>query len=348
MNLPSFIRRHFNSYTFDPSSFGILTSNNENLSRLQFNYWAYKTDSGMHYLDIGMEFKTQVNAVNVGVFVPFEIQSNEISSIASRLNDAQICSSIFNEPCSLTSDANDTTSQIARLTESGQSKRIIHLPNAAFKTEKLGDGTLIRFTVNKYDDTEHSRYIRIRLSSANTAKYITTTKTPLGSLFQSIRTQDREIDFRVNSTRSLDSSISTIQGLTLAKFEMAHFFLLVNSTESLLFHNGKASSNRYLEIRAWKNYLPEALKKQQSIFAYHWKGEPNKNEMAIFARTNYASSKIGWMILYLFLTITIAFSINLCSSYAYDRMKGCVKLSPRDSINTSKHEKSPKLNSERP
>jgi len=283
--------------------------------KLQLNYWIYKPKwkiKSKSFLDIGVEMEAG-NKHELSIFFPGSINGESIQCIGKHLKGKALADVLFNESCKV-SEHNMHSFLISFGGEDKErSIEVCTFEKSKFTLDKMPEGRLFKVTISA---SEHHRYIRLRIDLSNLSKQFADETKPLGSWLQSIRTQNREVDFRVNSLRSIPQVIHEDETKHLAKFEAIHFFYITSSDESILFQNTPIASARFLENQTWKQYFGKELNTIDKICAHHWKFK-NPKEVALFFRANFKSTNWLTILWYLSFTAVFAVAVNLLSSVIY-------------------------------
>jgi hypothetical protein len=295
---------------------GIFAESKIAIARLQLNYWIHKGESEAH-LDFGIEIEGATNSeFHLSIYLPFVIEKENVKCLSDYMKESLVSSAIFNAACTVKAESDNPNSFVVSCDGVDREVMKLYINNLIF--EKYNEGMLLKFVVPGRS-VGVVRYLRLRVTSKSIAKAIAKETRPLGSLFQSALTKNREIDFRVNSPRSLPEGLCEHEKKSFAKPKVAHFFLLTDSSETIVSHNKDVHSNRFLELNSWGAYIPGGVRdKKQNIFAYHWKYENDIKEVALFVRTNFASTSKCQLLIYLIITVFLCFSVNMCSSMTYD------------------------------
>jgi hypothetical protein len=291
--------------------------------RLQVNYWVHESTNSRfkffkrrnkeNYLDIGIEI-LKGNNNDVSIYFPCNFKLDAITCIGKLLKEKELADVLFNDSCEMSVKADDIHS--FSVTKGQQEITVCTFDKSGFRSKQIGDGTLV--TVNVPESEEANRYIRLRLDLKGLEGYFSSESQPLGSWLQSIRTKNREIDFRINSIRSIPQVILSSNNPKnyLADFDIIHFFYIASSDQSILFQNNPLTSARFLERGIWDKYFDTELKSDEKICAHHWKFEAKK-EVSLFFRANFPHTNVRSIIGYLSFTAIFALLINLTSTYIY-------------------------------
>lgn len=294
---------------------------NTKFSRLQINFWVYKPSSTIFqklsgtentFLDIGIEVEAG-DKDDISIFFPCEFSLDSFSCIGKSLKDKHLADVLFNDSCKV---VEADLHSLSITTSGGKILKVCTFDRSTLSAKKIDGGTLVTLPLQRADT---SRYVRVRLDSETVIKKFSENTQPLGSWLQSIRTKNREIDFRINSIRSIPQLIIDDDSKVLAKFNIIHFFYIASSEESVLFHNTKLTSARFLERGVWDDYFNSKLKSNVKICAHHWKFK-DENEISLFFRVNYPSTNYLSVTYYVLFTALFALSVNLISSYIFSNL----------------------------
>lgn len=290
--------------------------------RLQINFAVYKPSKSIlgklrgkekTFLDIGIEIDAGEKD-NISIFFPCHFKLNLFSCIGKSLQEKSLADVLFNDSCQVSVGKSEMHS--FSVTTKEKTIKVCTFDTSTFSSKKIDGGTLVELPLQK---SETSRYIRVRLDSDDVIKMFSQNTQPLGSWLQSIRTKNREIDFRINSIRSIPQKILEDETKVLSTFDIIHFFYIASSEETVLFQNSKLTSARFLESGVWNNYFDSKLDSKVKICAHHWKFEKQK-EISLFFRVNYPSTNYSTVAFYIVFTALFAISVNLLSSYLFSSL----------------------------
>lgn len=295
---------------------------NTKFNRLQINFWVYKPSSTIFeklsgtentFLDIGIEVEAG-DKDDISIFFPCEFSLDSFSCIGKTLKEKALADVLFNDSCQISVGEADLHS--FSITTSDKTLKVCTFDKSTFSSLKIDGGTLVTLPLQKADI---SRYVRVRLDSDTVIKMFSENTQPLGSWLQSIRTKNREIDFRINSIRSIPQKIIEDDSKVLSEFKVIHFFYIASSEESVLFQNIKLTSARFLERGVWDDYFNSKLNSSVKICAHHWKFK-DENEISLFFRVNYPSTNYLTVAYYVLFTALFALAVNLTSSYIFSNL----------------------------
>lgn len=314
------------------NSIAIWTDSLPEFSELHINYWILKKKGLLrdHFLDFGVKLINWEGG-KVHFFVPIDHIDRSLFEIGKELNNRELANALFNENCKITTS---------------EGKKIeIQLPNEKLtvflfdidndvQVEKKYSGT--HFTIQVPHD-KVNWYLRFRIKipismallnlfkyrSWNTIRSSFSKKhTPSGSFYQSVRSSVEAIDFRINDRRSLDYSLLDENQDKFLRLRKLHFFTIYDQDEDLIYHSTRPKKARLLENKVWSNYLQNISGANRKYCANHWSCAPPPDEgWEVFLKTSYASSNILTISWYVLLIGLLGFTINICSSIAFEKFR---------------------------
>lgn len=294
------------------------------LKRLQFNFWTrskprkYWVKKEVMYLDIGIEIDGG-EKTNIIIYIPYSITNKEVKCIGKKLREIGLAELMFNEDCSIEQADND----YFLLTVDKKEIKVHCFEKDSIDVTSRHGGKLITLTLPECPPTTN-RYTRLRLDLSKLNGYFSKQTKPLGSWLQSVRTKNREVDFRVNSKRSIPQSLRNDEALHLCDIDTTHFFHISTSEEFLTFQNHPVTSSRYLETLYWNNYLDEKNHLNEKLCANHWKFNKDK-EVSLFFRTNFPMTNFLSIFVHLLFIGTFAIMTNIVSTYLLENYKSINK-----------------------
>ncbi len=313
------------------NSVAIWSENPPDASDLHINYWIIKRKTIVrdHFLDFGIKLKNWSGGV-VYFYIPIKNIDKNLFEIGSELRERELANALFNENCEITSST---------------AKRFeIGLPNEKLtvfifdkdndvQSEQRYDGTLFLINIPEENKNWYLRFrikIKYRHALINLLKLyswrtirssFSKKHTPGGSFYQSVRSSVEAVDFRVNNKRNLNLSLLDENQNNFLKLQKLHFFLIYDNDEEFVFSTTKPKKVRLLENKVWSKYLQGVSGINRKYCATHWSCSPLTDEgWEIFLKIRFGSSNIltiGW---YILLISIIAFTINILSSFSYDKL----------------------------
>ncbi|WP_024851590.1 hypothetical protein [Hydrogenovibrio kuenenii] len=251
-------------------------------------YYTYSLDVNLkitgptteRFIEIGLTVHEVEGAKKINLFCPFQIDSSCIENLGETLTKKpDTLGAMFNSTVSVSSDPTNASSEV---TLNGTKKlHICTLGSDIFDvTPCENDSSLISINFDNCiskKTNNGSYYFRFRLNKLQ-GLHEEESGTPYW--FAGKKEEYSYLDFRVNMPRSLPNSIAV--KAFKDKLLRIHVFLLVDTSQKIVFGTKSPKDTRLLEKDDWKGYFPKKNKAfsflhteedKAKIVAYHWKKE---------------------------------------------------------------------------
>lgn len=262
-----------------------------NLWKLQRPVSLFKKMKNPKYetlLDIGIMFTPNLN--NLAIYLPFYITDDQIIDLGQTIiQDQELCCLIFNEEVE-TTHSDDCFSKV---NFKNDNKALWIYPIASTNCEcepskEISQGTILKISIKSTPDIKSNEdnnnqgikdYVYIRFRIKLDEKDLSQFKRDellSSDVIQSIFSKIEMYDFRINDRREINRKIDEQlrnDGYNTFRMKKVHFFLMCDNRNNIQ----KASMNfgsRFLETEKWRNYVNKPI--PQSLIAYHWKDQPEK------------------------------------------------------------------------
>lgn len=292
---------------------------------VHINLWTEYAKKDTPFLDIGIMINNPSQINQLYLFIPFIVETENLTDLGDILTDNQVLNAIFNKNFSVRTYPTSKHTEVFHSSDS--SKKEFDLYSLDISRDitiiKKYDGTILTFSFNNISqgikEDNHKCYIRFRITTENLTELTKPYKVDtIDKLVNNVFTITRIIDFRFNNNRSLDKSLleemysGENQCLPLTSI---HFLLLTEAKVDILQNN--YASARDLEKHIWKKYLLD--KEIGDIVAYHWKakGSPVFYSWELFSKMRIKKCNMGTIGIYLLFLSIFTLFINLVSSYIW-------------------------------
>ena len=110
----------------------------DDTSTVYINDWL--NPKGTSYVDIAVRIRGVKASKNLHVYVPFDVEHNEIEDVSLLFNDTKILQATFSAACIVDYMKNAHTSEIAY---NGKTIDVVHISTLEYQCKRLAEGTLI-------------------------------------------------------------------------------------------------------------------------------------------------------------------------------------------------------------
>ena len=289
----------------------------DDVSTVYINDWL--NPKGKSYVDLAVRIRGVMASKLLNVYVPFEVEKEEIEDVSFLFNDTNILQATFSASCIIEYKKNEYTSEIAY---NGKIVDIVHISELGYETIALSEGTLIKIDLEKlrpYLDNDEAYFIwRMPHKSLDEVfaprKDMNSAMERLKDLITTpIVAEKFGYSIRINEARLLPEEITKIGTFHRQKLKKAVVTLSVN--ESYELNDAGAYRIRRLEENLYKDFLPKGYK-SEDVITYQWQQnrETNlKGHFNFYYNVNKNSVSRGSMFLYLVLLTIVGVVGNLIS-----------------------------------
>ena len=289
----------------------------DDVSTVYINDWL--NPKGKSYVDLAVRIRGVMASKLLNVYVPFEVEKEEIEDVSFLFNDTNILQATFSASCIIEYKKNEYTSEIAY---NGKIVDIVHISELGYETTALSEGTLIKIDLEKlrpYLDNDEAYFIwRMPHKSLDEVfaprKDMNSAMERLKDLITTpIVAEKFGYSIRINEARLLPEEITKIGAFHRQKLKKAVVTLSVN--ESYELNDAGAYRIRRLEENLYKDFLPKGYK-SEDVITYQWQQnrETNlKGHFNFYYNVNKNSVSRGSMFLYLVLLTIVGVVGNLIS-----------------------------------
>lgn len=310
---------------------------------LHFNLWTLRSKK-INYLDIGVRLKNADNIKSVNLYVPFDLRTTKYDYELGKticLNE-ELIKAVFNRPFKdrqqMSSDGyydwvfvskegdeplrffthlqTETQSFIHGVkitdepTENGKKGFRLSFPFGLFNQEK-GRDSYFRF--------------RLKLSPTDTLN-ILTKDSPTYSAVTNNHEVTETIDFRINETRNLPTTVSrSIRDKGFIK--KIHFFLIRDGREEYKMSHINYKRCRILENDLWGQYLnTDGNQLKEQMLIYHWTTKDDELIDHFSAFAKFSSKPVRWpqIAAVLLVTIFAGFFSSMFTNYVWQKVENPV------------------------
>ena len=278
-------------------------------STIYLNEWI--NPKGKNYVDISVRVYGAKQAKTLNLFIPFEIERNEICDLSCTLSQGSALRALFNTNCNIDSEKTKYTSE---LRYDNRTVSLINLADDFFTTERVSYGTVVTvdFEFIKNCITSDEAYVIFRIPHKTLDKIFVPSIDVL-SLFDKINSliqtpiisEKYGYSIRINEARLLPPEINDIEVLQKQRIRKA--LVTISIADDYEMNDSTCYRIRRLEAELNRNYAPEGYNCQDAI-TYQWVEERDYNMKAhynfYFTMEHNEISRLS-MFVYLFLVLII-------------------------------------------
>lgn len=255
----------------------------EDVSTVYINDWI--NPKGKSYVDFAIRIKGINESQGLNIYIPFDVEKDEIIDISHHLKDEDIFRITFNSAGIIDYMKNEYTSEAAY---NGKTIDIIHYPISLWDVSKLSKGTLLKFdleNIKKYLANDEG-YIFIRLPH-KTMDQIFKPNRNVSTFMDRLRTlitspvvsENYVYQIRVNEARMLPQEINKIGSFHRQKLNKIVISLAISEDFEVNDHN--CFKIRRLEEELYENFCPKNFKLDNTI-NYLWQDDRGNNYQGRF------------------------------------------------------------------
>ena len=296
------------------------------VSTVYINDWI--NPKGRSYVDLAIKVRGIKDSKSLNLYIPFEIEQNEIIDLSHYLKDENIFRGTFNNAGVIDYMKNKYTSEAAY---NGKMLDIIHFPIERFEITKLSRGTLVRANLEdmqKYIDNEDAYfYLRFPHKSLDRVlrnqRDVSTILARFRDLVMSpVVSENYSYQIRINEARMLPDEVNKIGAFHRQKLKNAIVSLVIS--EEYEVDDRNCYRIRRIEENLYHEFIPNGKNLEDAI-TYLWQENIEDN---LHGRFNFylhiSRNKIGKgsMFIYMFLALLV----GLSGDFLWDFIKYISKL----------------------
>ena len=287
----------------------------DDTSTFYVNEWI--NPQGKSYVDVGISVKGIKGTHSLNVYIPFEVEKEEVEDLTHYLKNENVFRAIFTTRCIMDYMKNPCTSEMAY---HGKTVDIVHISNTEYTLRSLAEGTLLTVPIDvleKYLDNNEA-YFMFRLPHKNLDELfrpqfdVQDASTRLRDLLTSpVVSEKYACSVRVNEARLLPDEINQIGAFHRQKLNKAVVTLSVQ--EDYQVNDSNCYRIHRLEKELYGRYAPVGFDCDNAI-TYEWNESREKNLYGHFnfyfgiARDTISKSS---MLLYMALLFVVGLMGNL-------------------------------------
>ena len=294
----------------------------DDTSTIYFHDWI--SPRGNNYIDVSVKIVGIKQTNNLYLYVPFQVEREEIQDISLHFKDEGIARAIFSSGCIIEYMKNEYTSEIAY---NGKTVDVLHISKLEFGLEYLSAGTLIRMDygqIQSYIDNDEG-YVSFRLPHKSLDKVFNSYRSA-GSFLQRVRevitspllSEKYGYSIRVNEARNLPFEINKIGAFHRQKLKKA--VVTVSLKEAYEINDVNCYQIRRLEEDLYRDFVPKGFVCDDAI-TYQWKeerkGENLRGQFNFYLNISRQSISTVSVIIYLILLMII----NVFSDFVFTFMQ---------------------------
>lgn len=290
-------------------------------STIYLNEWI--NPKGKNFVDVSVRIYGAKNAKKANLFIPFEIERNEICDLSYMLSEEAALRGLFNTNGKVDSEKTKYTSE---LSYDGRTVSLLNLADDFVTLKGVSFGTVITvdFEFIKECITSDEAYLIFRIPHKTLDKVFAPAIDAVGILdkinllIQSpILSEKYGYSIRINEARLLPPEINEIEELQKQRIRKA--LVTISLGDEYEMNESSCYRIRRLEAELNRNYAPEGYDCSDAI-TYQWVEERDSNMKShynFYFTMEY--NKISKMSMFMYLCIVII--IGISDAVAYDLIK---------------------------
>lgn len=248
--------------------------------KINVNLWEDNSNKTIQTcFDFGFKINDITNVENINLYVPFDINKENISDLGKTISNNTLVNAIFNENF-VTTDGNPKKLRVSSLDDDVDENFIIYsldinsqIDLISSKTSTDEDSKIIQINLSDINlsDTDNIKeyYFRIRIQVPNDRPGFIYNQITSESPFEDYFTNTEVIDFRINDIRSSSEVLrEKFESGSHFKIKSVHYLILRDASD-IIIHHGNPISSRVLERNTWNGYFGGS--KEKNVIAYHIK-----------------------------------------------------------------------------
>lgn len=332
---------------------------------LHFNLWTLRSKK-INFLDIGVRIKSAPSHGSINFYLPFNRNTTKYEHELGKTicTNEELIKAVFNCPFKDKQPiSTDGYYDLAFVTKEGVEpiRFFTHLqqetalfPNGVKISDEPAengkDGFRLTFPLSLFSQSsERDSYFRFRLklTQADTLNILTKDR-PTYSAVTNNHEVTETIDFRINETRNLPTTVSrSIRDKDIIK--KVHFFLIRDGREEYKLSHINYKRCRILENDLWGQYLGangDELKEQMLI--YHWTTKDGDVIDHFSAFAKFSSKPVRWpqITAVILVTVLVGFFSSMFTNFVWQKVEKPVVCADNQKVVPTVSETPNKVNSE--
>ena len=287
----------------------------DDTSTFYLNEWINPQDKS--YVDVAIRIKGIKGTRDLNVYIPFEVEKNEIEDLSHHLQNENIFRAIFSTRCLMDFMKNKYASELAY---HGKTVDLVHISRTDFSLRPLAAGTLLTLPFEElmdYLDNDEA-YFMFRLPHKNLNEIfkpqidvqnaVTRMKNHLSS---PVVSEKYACSVRVNEARLLPDEINQIGAFHRQKLNKA--VVTICLPEDFQVNDANCYRIHRLEKELYSTYAPQGFNCDEAI-TYEWHESREKNlygHFNFFFGISRDSISKSSMMLYIMLLFLVSLFGNL-------------------------------------
>ena len=252
----------------------------DDISTVYFHDWM--SAKGKSYIDISVKILGIKGTSKLCLYVPFEVNAEEITDISLAFKNEEIARATFSSGCIIDFMKNEYTSEIAY---NRKNVDIVHLSKLEPTFDNLSDGTLITVNyghIQSYIDNEEA-YFSFRLPHKSLDWVFSAYKSAGSALARlrdlitsPIQSEKYGYSIRVNEARNLPPEINKTGAFHRQKLKKA--VVTVSVSEDYEINDANCSQIRRLEEELYRDFVPKGFN-CEGVITYQWKESRKEDDL---------------------------------------------------------------------
>ena len=290
----------------------------DDISTVYFHDWM--SAKGKSYIDISVKILGIKGTSKLCLYVPFEVNAEEITDISLAFKNEEIARATFSSGCIIDFMKNEYTSEIAY---NRKTVDIVHLSKLEPTFDNLSDGTLITVNyghIQSYIDNEEA-YFSFRLPHKSLDWVFSTYKSAGSALARlrdlitsPIQSEKYGYSIRVNEARNLPPEINKTGAFHRQKLKKA--VVTVSVSEDYEINDANCSQIRRLEEELYRDFVPKGFN-CEGVITYQWKesrGEDDlRGKFIFYLNIKREAVSVASMFIYLILLVVFGGFGDFCA-----------------------------------
>lgn len=283
----------------------------DDVSTVYINDWI--NPKGKSYIDFAIRIRGVKLSKSLNVFIPFEIEKNDIQDISQQLAKENIFRLIFNNAGLYEHNKNEYTSEAAY---NGKTIDIIHCPIEEYEISKISYGTLLKLDLLKMqsyiDNDEAYFFIRFPHKSMDQIfkpqRSMSTILTRFRDLVMSPVVSDSYVyQVRINEARMLPEKINKISSFHRQRLKKALVSIAIKNDYEVNDNNCYKISR--IEESIYKDFVPSDYK-LQNVTNYLWQEDRDDDYQGRFNfYMHFSKSEIGRASMFIYLILILLLGV---------------------------------------
>ncbi|WP_273023479.1 hypothetical protein [Rheinheimera sp.] len=307
---------------------------------LHFNLWTLRSKK-INYLDIGVRLKNAANLKSVNFYVPFDSRTTKYDHELGKIvcNNEELINAVFNRPFKdrqqmssdgyydwvfVSKDGNEPIRFFTHLqTETPSFPQGVKITDEPTENGKKGFRLSFPFALFNQEQGRDSYFrFRLKLSQTDTLNILTKDR-PTYSAVTNNHEVTETIDFRINETRNLPTTVSrSIRDKGFIK--KIHFFLIRDGREEYKMSHINYKRCRILENDLWGQYLnTDGNQLKEQMLIYHWTTKDDELIDHFSAFAKFSSKPVRWpqILAVLLVTVLAGFFSSMFTNFVWQKVE---------------------------